>query len=31
MIRHTCTTNLLANGAAPKDVQELRGISTSTR
>ena len=25
MIRHTYTTNLLANGAAPKDVQELLG------
>ena len=27
MIRHTYTTNLLANGAAPKDVQELLGHS----
>ena len=26
-LRHTCTSNLLANGAAPKDVQELLGHS----
>ena len=25
MLRHTYTSNLLANGAAPKDVQELLG------
>jgi len=30
MIRHTYTTNLLANGAAPKDVQELLGHSDIT-
>ena len=26
-LRHTYTSNLLANGAAPKDVQELLGHS----
>lgn len=26
-LRHTYTSNLLANGAAPKDVQELSGHS----
>ena len=26
-LRHTYTTNLLSNGAAPKDVQELLGHS----
>ena len=26
-LRHTCTTNLLSNGAQPKDVQELLGHS----
>lgn len=25
MLRHTFTSNLLSNGAAPKDVQELLG------
>ena len=25
MLRHTYTSNLLSNGAAPKDVQELLG------
>ncbi len=30
MIRHTYTTDLLANGAAPKDVQELLGRSDIT-
>ena len=27
MLRHTFTSNLLSNGAAPKDVQELLGHS----
>ena len=27
LLRHTYTSNLLANGAAPKDVQELLGHS----
>ena len=27
LLRHTFTTNLLANSAAPKDVQELLGHS----
>ena len=27
LLRHTFTTNLLTNGAAPKDVQELLGHS----
>ncbi len=27
VLRHTYTTNLLANGAKPKDVQELLGHS----
>ena len=30
MLRHTYTTNLLSEGASPKDVQELLGHSDVT-